>query len=77
MSSVTHIMNDDLDSAEAHLNKGTSSFHQVRLPRTQTGKPYKDKKLIITAWCWRVHVHESHSRFRTRNYATRSEHTFQ
>jgi hypothetical protein len=29
MSSVTYIMNDDLDSAEAHLNKGASSFHQL------------------------------------------------
>jgi hypothetical protein len=29
MSSVTYIMNDDLESAEAHLNKGSSSFHQL------------------------------------------------
>jgi len=37
MSSVTYIMNDDLDSAEAHLNKGSSSFHQVRIPHTRIG----------------------------------------
>lgn len=35
MSSVTYIMNDDLDSAETHLKKGTSSFHQVCSPRMQ------------------------------------------
>ncbi|KAH8727502.1 outer membrane protein Iml2/Tetratricopeptide repeat protein 39 [Phaeosphaeriaceae sp. PMI808] len=29
MSSVTHIMSDDLESAEEHLNKGSSSFHQL------------------------------------------------
>ncbi|KAH7414367.1 outer membrane protein Iml2/Tetratricopeptide repeat protein 39 [Phaeosphaeria sp. MPI-PUGE-AT-0046c] len=29
MSSVTYIMNDDLESAEAHLGKGTSPFHQL------------------------------------------------
>lgn len=29
MSSVTFIMNDDLESAEAHLAKGTSPFHQL------------------------------------------------
>ncbi|KAL5120280.1 Mitochondrial outer membrane protein iml2 [Pleosporales sp. CAS-2024a] len=29
MSSVTYIMSDDLDSAEEHLSKGTSSFHQA------------------------------------------------
>jgi len=29
MSSVTFIMNDDLESAEAHLSKGSSPFHQL------------------------------------------------
>ena len=29
-TAVTHIMNDDVDAAEAHLSKGSSPFHQVR-----------------------------------------------
>ncbi|PSN72980.1 hypothetical protein BS50DRAFT_481720 [Corynespora cassiicola Philippines] len=29
MSAVTHIMNDDVDAAEAHLSKGSSPFHQL------------------------------------------------
>jgi hypothetical protein len=29
MSAVTYIMADDIESAEAHLNKGSSPFHQV------------------------------------------------
>ncbi|KAF1956272.1 hypothetical protein CC80DRAFT_548568 [Byssothecium circinans] len=29
MSAVTHIMNDDVDAAEAHLKKGSSPFHQL------------------------------------------------
>jgi hypothetical protein len=30
-AAVTHIMNDDIESAEEHLSKGSSPFHQVRL----------------------------------------------
>jgi hypothetical protein len=29
MSAVTHIMADDIDSAEEHLRKGHSPFHQL------------------------------------------------
>lgn len=29
MAAVTHIMNDDVDSAEEHLSKGSSPFHQL------------------------------------------------
>ncbi|CAI6242396.1 unnamed protein product [Periconia digitata] len=29
MSAVTHIMNDNVDEAEAHLSKGSSPFHQL------------------------------------------------
>jgi len=29
MSAVTYIMADDIESAEAHLSKGSSPFHQV------------------------------------------------
>lgn len=32
MRAVTHIMNDDLESAEAGLANGTSSFHKVPYP---------------------------------------------
>ncbi len=32
MRAATHIMNDDLESAEASLANGTSSFHKVRYP---------------------------------------------
>lgn len=29
MTSVIHILNDDVDTAEALLSKGTSPFHKV------------------------------------------------
>ena len=31
VSAATHIMNDDLESAEEGLNQGNSSFHKVRM----------------------------------------------
>jgi hypothetical protein len=34
IKAVMHIMNDDVDSAEAGLNEGHSSFHKVSFSRT-------------------------------------------
>jgi hypothetical protein len=58
-------MNDDLEAAETHLNKGTSPFHQVRHP---CGQPAMSCRIELgssqkTAGKWSLHVHEGNPRF--------------
>jgi hypothetical protein len=43
-------MNDDLESAEEHLNKGNSPFHQVRLLYTSLNALHTNQKLIRYSW---------------------------
>lgn len=55
MRAVTHIMNDDLESAEAGLANGASSFHKV--PYLFSGCPVTrltglEKELWLIMICW-------------------------
>jgi hypothetical protein len=70
-------MNDDLESAEAHLNKGNSPFHQVRILCAPLNALHMNTSSSDTVRSRSMHVHEGNFRLRTGDYARRSGSTLQ
>ena len=84
MRAVVHIMNDDLDSAEAGLANGNSSFHKVRhphyvLPDLEADSRWSKECTLMPILCWDVdgkgngRLLESYPGFRARCHERRYE----
>ena len=59
MRAAGHIMNDDLESAEAGLANGTSSFHKVHylayaLPDLEADAGGKKELSLMPIFCWGI-----------------------